>query len=157
MPGESVITQEMLDAIGVESEPITHEVEGGAIVRFAQAIGDLNPVFNDEEAARKTRYGGLIAPPTFLDSLLSAPAGAEFPNPYPASLEGGSEWRDFEPVRPGDRITVNAKISDIFARKGRLGDMLLVVREFRYVNQFDQVAALRRRTAIYYQPPEGRP
>jgi hypothetical protein len=35
--------------------------------------------------------------------------------------------------------------------------MLLVVREFRYVNQFDQVAALRRRTAIYYQPPEGRP
>ena len=56
MTQESVITQQMRDAVGVESEPITHDVEKGAIVKFAQAIGDTNPLFNDEAAARQTRY-----------------------------------------------------------------------------------------------------
>ena len=55
----------MKDAIGVESEPVVNDVEKGAIIKFAQAIGDESPVFNDEDAARQTKYGGLIAPPTF--------------------------------------------------------------------------------------------
>ena len=40
---DSVITQEMRDAVGVESDPVSHEVEKGAIIKFAQAIGDDNP------------------------------------------------------------------------------------------------------------------
>ena len=71
MTQESVISQQMRDAIGVESEAITHEVEKGAIIKFAQAIGDTNPLFNDEGVARQTRYGGIIAPPTFMRSLIS--------------------------------------------------------------------------------------
>ena len=76
MSGESVITQQMLDAVDVESEPVTHEVEKGAIIRFAQAIGDPSPIYNDERAARSTRYGGLVAPPTFLRSMMSGPEKA---------------------------------------------------------------------------------
>ena len=41
---ESVITQEMRDAIGVESDPVINEIEKGAIIKFAQAIGDTNPI-----------------------------------------------------------------------------------------------------------------
>ena len=66
---ESVITQDMRDAIGVESDPVVNEVEKGAIIKFAQAIGDHNPIYNDENAARSTKSGGLIAPPTFLRSI----------------------------------------------------------------------------------------
>ena len=63
----SFLTAEMREqAIGTESEPVTVDVEKGAILKFAQAIGDENPLWNDEAAARRTRYGGLIAPPTFL-------------------------------------------------------------------------------------------
>src|SRR5689334_22289720 len=47
----------------------TYEVERGAIRRFAEAIGDSSPLFNDEAAARRTRFGGMIAPPTFCRSL----------------------------------------------------------------------------------------
>ena len=54
---ESVITAAMKETIGVESEPITHEVEKGAIIKFAQAIGDRNPAYPD------------VAPPTFLRSV----------------------------------------------------------------------------------------
>lgn len=153
MTQESVITQDIKNAIGAESEPITYEVEKGAIVKFAQAIGDDNPLFNDEEAARKTRYGGIIASPTFMRSLISKPTPS-FKNPYPAALDGGSQWEYFEPVRPGDRITVTTRIADIFEREGRLGNMLFTIRETRYVNQFNKTVALQRSTGISYQPPE---
>ena len=155
MSQESVITQQMRDTIGVESAPMTHEVEKGAVVKFAVAIGDPNPLFNDEEAARKTRYGGLIAPPTFMRSMRAGPLKVDVRSPYTANLDGGSEWEYFEPVRVGDRITVTTGISNIFERQGRLGDMLFIVRETKYVNQFGVVVALQRGTGISYNPPEG--
>ena len=154
MAGESAITEEMRAAVGVESEPVTHEVERGAVIRFAQAIGDPNPLFNDERAARATRYGGLIAPPTFLRSMPSGPPMVEVERPYSAGLDGGSEWEYFHPVRVGDRITVTNRISDIYERQGRLGNMLFIINEVRYVNQLGQTVALQRTTGISYEPPE---
>ena len=152
MTQESAITGEMRAAINVESEPNVNEVEKGAIIKFARAIGDSNPLFTDEEAARNSRYGGLIAPPTFLRSLTSGPLKAQVKSPYPANLDGGSEWQYFEPVRAGDRITVTTYIDDMFEREGRLGNMLFIVRETKYVNQFDRTVALQRSTGISYQP-----
>lgn len=152
MTQESVITQEMTDALRVESEPVTFDVEKGAIIKFAQAIGDDNPLFNDEEAARNSRYGGIIAPPTFLRSMSAGRARASVQSPYPAALDGGSEWEYFEPVRPGDRITVTNYLVNMFERPGRLGNMLFMVRETKYVNQFGTVVALQRGTGISYKP-----
>ena len=152
MTGESVITDEMRAAINVESEPYVNEVEKGAIIKFARAIGDSNPLFSDEEAARKSRYGGLIAPPTFFRSLQSGPPKAQVISPYPGILDGGSEWEYFEPVRVGDRITVTTYLADIFERQGRFGNMLFIVKETKYINQFDRTVALQRSTGISYQP-----
>ena len=100
MTQESAITPEMKAAIGVESEPRTSEVETGAIIKFAEAIGDTNPIFNDEAAARQSRYGGMIAPPTFLRSMSAGPLKVDFRIPYSANLDGGSEWEYFEPSVP---------------------------------------------------------
>ena len=154
MSQESVITPQMRDAIGVESDPLIHDVEKGAIIKFAKAIGDPNPLFNDEQAARETRYGGLIAPPTFLRLLGPGQMKVDVRSPYPAALDGGSEWEYFEPVRPGDRITVTVKIADMIEREGRLGQMLFIVRETKYVNQYGSVVALQRSTGISYRPPD---
>ncbi len=148
----SVITQEMRDAVGVESDPVSHEIEKGAIIKFAQAIGDTNPIFNDEQAARASRYGGIVAPPTFLRSTPSGPMKVSIKSPFSANLDGGSEWEYFEPVRPGDTITVTQKFSDIYERSGRLGTMLFMIRETKYVNQFGQTVALQRSTGISYEP-----
>lgn len=154
MSGESVITQQMLDAVDVESEPVTHEVEKGAIIRFAQAIGDPSPIYNDERAARSTRYGGLVAPPTFLRSMMSGPEKAKLEIPFTGTLDGGSDWEYFEPVHAGDRITVTTRVADLSEKQGRLGTMLFVVSETKYVNQFGNVVGLQRNTAIRFQPPE---
>ena len=154
MTQESVITQEMRDVIGVESEAITYDVERGAIRKFAEAIGDDNPLYIDEEAARKSRYGGLIAPPTFMRSMSAGRSRATVQSPYPAALDGGSEWEYFEPVRPGDRISVTMKVSEMFEREGRLGNMLFIIRETSYVNQFGKTVAIQRGTGISYKPSD---
>ena len=48
------VTDEVRKQIGMQSEARVVEVERGAIRRFAEAIGDPNPLFNNEAAARKT-------------------------------------------------------------------------------------------------------
>ena len=152
MPNDSVITPEMRAAIGVASEPATHEVEAGAIRRFADAIGDPDPLYRDESAARESRYGGIIAPPTFLRSMDPDLPTAELEVPYPMVIDGGSDWEFFEPVRPGDTITVTSRVVELKERTGRLGPMLFVIRETSYVDQHDRTAAVQRSTLIYYEP-----
>ncbi len=48
----------MLDknAIGRASPPFLNEVEKGAIRRFAESLGDYNPIYYDEEYARASGY-----------------------------------------------------------------------------------------------------
>jgi len=147
----SVITDSLRAAIGKDSEPITHLVEAGAIRRFADAIGDPNPIYRDEYIAENSSYGGIVAPPTFLRLFRPSPAIPEFPNPYANVLDGGSQWEYFDKVRPGDRITVTVRLIDLYEREGSLGNMLFVVRENRFVNQANILVALDRDTEIYYQ------
>ena len=154
MTQESVITDEMRAAVDVESEVYVNDVEKGAIIKFAQAIGDDNPIYTDEAAARQSRYGGLVAPPTFFRSLRSGEMKVDVKSPYHANLDGGSEWEYYEPVRPGDRIAVSTKVSDIYERQGRLGNMLIIQRETKYVNQFGATVAIQRTTGISYQPSD---
>ena len=43
-------------------------VEAGQIMLFARAANDSNPMYSDEEYAKTTEVGHIIAPPTFLRS-----------------------------------------------------------------------------------------
>jgi hypothetical protein len=61
-------------------------VEAGHILAFADAIGDENPVYRDEEAAMAAGLEGIIAPPTF------AVAGAHFDPDYPQRPPRGVPW-----------------------------------------------------------------
>lgn len=51
--------------VGQRTEPVTNLVERGAVKKFAEAIADPNPLYVDEAAAKKSRYGRLLTPPTF--------------------------------------------------------------------------------------------
>ena len=61
-------------------------IEAGHIMMFARAIGDPNPIYCDEEQARKTEPGGIIAPPTFVQ------ASAQFDDDYPLRPRIGEPW-----------------------------------------------------------------
>lgn len=144
------VTEEVRKQIGKKAEPRTYDVERGAIRRFAEAIGDPNPLFNREEEARNSRFGGMIAPPTFLRSMMAAFPEIKIDMQGNRGLDGGSDWEYFVPIRVGDRITVQTKIADIRESEGRLGPMVFTTIETSYTNQFGQLCALQRATGIRY-------
>ena len=137
-------------ALGVASEPATLEVEKGAIASFAEAIGDSNPAYTDEAAARHTPTGALVAPPTFLRSMRAVRPNLPFDIPFERVLDGGSAWEYFQPVRAGDTITAAATITDIVERTGRLGLMLILTTRITYSNQFGEIVATQTNTSIRY-------
>ena len=115
----SFLTAEMRDqAIGTQSSPLTMEVEKGAIMKFAEAIRDSTPLWTDEIIARRSKYGGLVAPPTFLRSIRIDRPELPFDLPFTRLLDGGSDWEYFQPIRVGDHITAKSQRTDLQERVG---------------------------------------
>ena len=133
-------------AIGVESVPMSMEIEKGHIARFAEAIGDDNPAYT----TRSSATGGIIAPPTFLRAMRGVRPELPFDAPFTRVLDGGSDWEYFEHVRPGDTITAIARIEDIRERTGSIGQMLIATVKITYRNQQDAVVATQTSTSIRY-------
>lgn len=154
MTNESVITEEMRNAIGVESEPSVYEIEKEPIRRWAESLGDPNPLYRDEEYAKKQGYRGLVAPPAFMAQyafpIKFGLPRASFKRPFTRNLNGGNEYEFFNPIQSGDVITSTTKIADLFERDGRMGKMLFVITETTYKNQDGDVVAKARNTGISY-------
>jgi len=143
--------QELKKRLGKETTPVTYEVEQGHIRRFAEAIGDYNPLWVDETEAPKTPYGGIVAPPTFTRAFNPSDEDESMPrDPSERVLDAGSEYEYFAPIKVGDRITVVSKIADVYQKEGRLGMMTFEVKEVTFTNQFGQLVAKRRDTGIFY-------
>ncbi len=155
MAGDSIITDEMKAVIGVESEPSVYEIEKEPIRRWAEAIGDPNPLYHDEEYAKSRGFRSLVAPPAFIAQYaypVKSGGGprATFKNPFTRMLNGGNEYELFKPVVAGDTITATTKIVDLREREGRLGKMLIIISETTYKNQDGEVVAKSRSTGISY-------
>ena len=147
---ECVITDEIRACIGMQTEPTVIEIEKGMIKRFVEAIEDPNPLWQDEEYAKKGRYGGIVAPPGFLITLMMKGPELELPFelPFTRRLDGGGEWEYFKPVRPGDVITVVTRLADIKEREGNLGTMVFLVTETTWKNQRNELVARSSGTLI---------
>ena len=62
-------------------------VEASHIMMFARSVGDANPIYHDEDYAKETELGGIIAPPTFAQS------SAQFdPDYFLRPKTGGVGW-----------------------------------------------------------------
>jgi acyl dehydratase len=122
----------MLDRslIGRESEPVLHEVEKGAIRRFADALGDPNPIYVDEAAARAAGFPSLVAPPTFAVALTSNERFRHSLDLGTRSiLHGEQQFEYARPILAGDRIVVRSRVADVQERAGASGPMDVLVLE----------------------------
>ena len=120
--------------------------EAGRLRFFAKAIGETNPVYFDESAARDAGHPGLPLPPTFLFSL-------EFEQPdsswrdeigieLPRILHGEQSFTYHRLAYAGDVLLFESRLADIYEKRG--GALEFVVRETRVTNQRgEHVAALR--------------
>jgi len=137
-------------AIGKTTAVSTMEVEKGHIRRFAQAIGDENPLYLDEEYARKSRYGGIIAPPTFPTTFGFEGEGVlqGLDINYARLLHGEQEYEYFSPIKAGDTINFSTTITDITEKEGKSGVMDIITTETTGHNQNDEKMFVGRSTVV---------
>jgi acyl dehydratase len=122
----------MLDKslIGRESEPVVHEIEKGAIRRFAEAVGDPNPIYVDEEAARAAGHASLAAPPTFPAVLAQNERFRHALDLGTRSFLHSEETLEyFRAIVAGDKLTVKTRVADVQERAGASGPMDILVLE----------------------------
>jgi acyl dehydratase len=141
------------------------EITKKDIRRAAQAMAlgkEPNPLHVDEEYAKKTKWGGIIAPPLFFFSFAygevpesqlredGLPVGTEIDVPLPVSraVGGASAVELGEPVRPGDTITVNRRVADVYCKQGKSGKLYFTVIESTYTNQGGHLVARELATFI---------
>ncbi|MDE8654023.1 FAS1-like dehydratase domain-containing protein [Novosphingobium album (ex Liu et al. 2023)] len=115
------ITEEGLDdlrqRIGVKIEntiePWNYEATRDAIRHYAHGIGDDNPLWCDPEYAAQTRYGTIVALPSFLFTTSRIVSG------YCGGLSGvhamwaGADWTWHKPVLRNDTIRAEAYLKDL--------------------------------------------
>jgi len=102
----------------------TYEVGKEKIREFARAIGDSNPLFLDDEKAKASKYGIIVAPPMFVVVYSAGPVGQMLMDGDLALnlmmlVHGEQEFEFGEVVKSGDIITTESEIVEIFEKKGK--------------------------------------
>lgn len=86
----------------------TRRITKRDIELFTELSGDRNPLHYDEDAARRSRFGGLIVQGGVTSGLLNAVVAEDLPGPGSVFLH--VDWSFKSPVRPGDEITAEVEV-----------------------------------------------
>ena len=86
-------------------------VQARDIELFTELTGDRNPLHYDEEAAGRSRFGGLIVQGGVTSGLLNAVVAEDLPGPGSVFLH--VDWSFRAPVRPGDEITAEVEVLEL--------------------------------------------
>ncbi len=122
-------------------------IEAGRLRFFAKAIGETNPVYLDEAAAKAAGFSSLPAPPTFifaaeLEAGTMARALGDLGVDVRRVLHAEQGFTYHDQVVAGDTITVSTQVSDIFDKRG--GALEFIVLDSTASNQNgDMVAEMR--------------
>lgn len=143
--------------IGAVSDPFEIWVERGAIIKFAKAIGDDNPLYRDVSFARAHGYRDIVAPPTFAVSFLP-------PREPPwwwsidrkRILAGEQSFQYVRPITAGDSLICRVHFVEVIEKTGRSGKMELLVQENRGVDRIRGRPVFSHRRVAIYRAPDNR-
>lgn len=172
MPEATYISDAMRASEGGElSRAVSFPVSASDIRRWAVAVyhpEEPPRLFWDEEYARSSIHGGIVAPEEFnpFAWMTAEPAGVRrAPDGGVAALEralgipgppvrfqlnGGLDAEYGARIRPGDVITSVSRLARYHERPGRLGLMLFTVSEATWTNQRNEWVKTTRSTLIRY-------
>jgi hydroxyacyl-ACP dehydratase HTD2-like protein with hotdog domain len=123
------------EVIGLQAEQ-DFVVEAGAIRKFAEAVADLTPAYQRGE----------IAPPTFPTTFRITIPGLTYD--LARVLHGAQEYRYERPLRAGDQIRCLNRVTDVYRRTGRLGEMTFLILELEGRDESGALVFTGRTTAI---------
>lgn len=114
------------DFIGKRSEAVENIVERGAVKKFAEAIGDLHPIYVDGEIGKNSIYKQNIAPPTFPRAFDYGKI-PDFYLPNKGLIHGEQSFHYNRPLLVGEKVYCYTEIIDYFEKKGSFGFMGFLV------------------------------
>jgi acyl dehydratase len=147
-----------LGALSVSNRVATPE----SIERSAIAADWWNPLYRDEEYARKTKWGGIVAPPFYLYYIVAG--GPYYMLTVPPEMgitkqyAFGDHWSLFKPVCAGDTFRVwigPPDLSDVTDLDGKSPRQFRIRGNMYYINQKDEVVGIFHRYNIYMIIPHG--
>ena len=141
MAEESVITEELEGLLNVEFGPEVYEIEKGMVRKFAEAIDDPNPAWQEEASPT---FPAALVPTELLHILFNAECSLT------RLLNGTSALEYLIPIKIGDVISVTAKLTRMRQVNGKDGPSLFLFTEVTYTNQGGEVAARGKNTYIRY-------
>lgn len=137
------------EVIGRDFYKSTHPVTREMVLGFSQAIGETNPLFVDEKAATRGPHGDIIAPPTFVGSFVRLEEPHDLNLRFEGTIYMAGQWIEpLLPIRPGDILTCTAKVTDVYRKTGRTGDMAFIVVEHSFRNQNGDLVARAGRSHV---------
>ena len=89
----------------------TRTVTARDIEHFTEMSGDRNPLHYDEAAARATPFGGIVVQGGVTSAILNAVVAEDLPGPGTVFMQ--VNWSFKAPVRPGDAITGEVKVTRV--------------------------------------------
>ncbi len=121
--------------IGFSTAPTRITVDGWRIKLFCQAIGETDPVYWDDAAARAAGHPACPLPPTYLKAIegehfSSAALMQVLQVPLRGVLHAEQAFEHHAPVFAGDSIEVSREVAEIFDKKD--GAMTFIVVDTRY-------------------------
>ena len=123
-------------------EPWVSEANRDAIRHYAHGIGDDNPLWCDPEYAQNTRYGTIIAPPSFLYAANRIVSGYVGGLPGVHAMFAGTDWTWLLPIRRNDEIKSAAYLKDLIVRQTRFaGRAVQQIYHVDFYNQRDKKIA----------------
>lgn len=139
-------------AVGRSFTPVTAHVEPGRLRYFFNTLGERNPIYRDEQAARAAGYSAIPVPPTYLFCLemMDNERPFEFLTELNIDLarvlHGEQRFIYHAPVVVGDALTFRSRVSGVTDKKG--GAMTMVVVETEVTNQHGTRVADLARTIV---------
>ena len=107
---DTTITKEMIEGmraklgLSLRIDESTHNEYASrmAILKFIEGVGDVNPLWSDLEYARKSRYGCIVAPPSFIWACF---AHVIFGWRGLGGFHAGCDVEFMKPIYTGDKIS----------------------------------------------------
>ena len=121
---------------GINNEEATRM----AILKFADGIGDPNPLWRDEEYAKKTRWGSIIAPPSWVFSVF---AGINFGWAGLGGFHSSTDAEFYKPIYKNDKIKPQCQFNGFDGPKPSSFAEKVIVnkKENTYRNQNNELVA----------------
>ncbi len=156
--------------LGKESktDPGPDKICKATIRHWCEAMQDANPLYLDEDYAKKSRHKGIVAPPMMVQSCTMSPiwpvvkkTASPLGKAVQLFKEDGyfgivattTSFKFFASMKPGDRISQKVKLSSVTPeKKTQLGKGHFVTAEQSYVNQKGKNIAIQMFTILIFKP-----